>query len=151
VGRLSILHTLFSLTCGLYVDPLSIIYTLFSLTCGLLRGPFTWALPTPNGSSTTTVIKLLRGKGISNIFRLLGHRTLKPRLQFILKIYFLFNSKLNGQKLGFITPLSSSISREGLVSACYMVDRHSGRRQNQFGRQTKFARIFFTCPNITNK
>jgi len=49
------------------------------------------------------VIKLLRGKRISNIFSFRGHRTLKLRPKFILKIYFLFNSKLNGRKVGFNT------------------------------------------------
>jgi len=51
------------------------------------------------------VIKLLRGIRISNIFSFRSHKTLKPRSKHILKIYFLFNSKLNGRKLGFNTPL----------------------------------------------
>jgi len=33
------------------------------------------------------------------------HRTLKPRSKFILKNLFLFDSKLNGQKLDFNIPL----------------------------------------------
>jgi len=50
-------------------------------------------------------IKLLRGKTILNIFSFQSHRTLKPRSKFILKILFLFNSKLNGRKLRFNTLL----------------------------------------------
>jgi len=38
------------------------------------------------------------------------HRILKPKSKFILKIYFLFNSKLNGEKLGFNTSLSLTFS-----------------------------------------
>jgi len=53
------------------------------------------------------VIKLLKGKIISNIFSFQGHRTLKPIDQNLFKKnYFLFNLKLNGRKLGFNTPLS---------------------------------------------
>jgi len=55
--------------------------------------------------SKNDVIKLLRSKIILNIFSFRGHRTLKPKSKLILKIYFLFNSKLNGRKLRFNTPL----------------------------------------------
>jgi len=48
---------------------------------------------------------LLRGKIILNIFSFQGHRTVKPRSKFVSKIYFLFNSKPNSQKLEFNTPL----------------------------------------------
>jgi len=48
---------------------------------------------------------MLKGKRILNIFTFRGHRTLKSRSKFIFKNLFLFNSKLNGRKLGFITPL----------------------------------------------
>jgi len=51
--------------------------------------------------SKNDVIKLLSGEIILNIFSFRGHRTFKPRSKFILKIYVLFNSKLNGRKLGF--------------------------------------------------
>jgi len=45
------------------------------------------------------MIKLLRGKRVSNIFSVRDHR------KFILKNLIFFNSKLNGRKLGFNTPL----------------------------------------------
>jgi len=57
-------------------------------------------------SSPDDVIKLLRGKIILNIFSVQGNITLKPRSKFILKNYFFFNSKLNGRKLEFNTPLT---------------------------------------------
>jgi len=48
------------------------------------------------------VIKLLKERIISNIFRFQGHRTMKPRSKFILKnLFFFFNLKLNGSNLGF--------------------------------------------------
>jgi len=37
------------------------------------------------------VIKLLRGKVIPNIFSYRGHRTLKPRLKFIVKDLYFFS------------------------------------------------------------
>jgi len=57
------------------------------------------------------IIKLLRIKSILNIFSFQGHRTMKVISKFLKKNYFLFNSKLNGQKLGFITPLIVELSR----------------------------------------
>jgi len=54
---------------------------------------------------------LLRRKIILNIFSFRVHRTLKSISKFISKIYFLFNLKLNGQKLEFNTPLISYTSK----------------------------------------
>jgi len=54
------------------------------------------------------VIKLLREKIISNIFSVRGHRTLKPRSKVISKNLIFFNSKLNGRKLEFNTPLNTA-------------------------------------------
>jgi len=41
---------------------------------------------------------------MSNIFRIRGRRTVKPRSKFILKNLIFFNLKLNDQKLVFSIP-----------------------------------------------
>jgi len=84
-------------------------------------------------------MKLQRGKIILNIFGFRGQRTLKPRSKFILKIYFLFNSKLNGQKFGFNTPLSHS----QVEKLCYLqemnlkLENYMGSMGHTFGELRK--------------
>jgi len=50
-------------------------------------------------SSRDDVIKLLRGKIISNIFSFRGHRTLKPRSKFSLKNLIFSQFKTNWSKI----------------------------------------------------
>jgi len=49
--------------------------------------------------SHDNVIKLLREKRISNIFRFQGHRTLKPRSKFIIKNLFFYQFKSQWSKI----------------------------------------------------
>jgi len=82
------------------------------------------------------------------MFGVRGHRTLKPRSEFISKNLIFFNSKLNGRKLGFNTPLKVKYSYNYLTKANYEMGPKRFWSQ-KFSLLVKFKKLGCSAPLIS--